>query len=377
MEIFFNAANPLLFIISVVAFIVIVIYYSATRIFIPLRRMHEKEKLFLEMKNEKLLGLFASSNPSPLFRFNEKGSILSFNKAGEEILSGFAPQMDNIKLLLPHLKDINIGSKITSESDYFFTEVINGRSYEVVLKGLPEYGFGHAYCYDITDRLKFEAELIDRQNKLRELAVFVQDANESTRNAIAMELHDGVCQTISTLKMSLENMRELVQANSKAKLLNDDILRTTESVLGEIKSLSYHLTPKFLQEFGLIEAIKALIVQSQVGGKIKGTFQIFGDMVAINPKMEINIYRIFQEILANINKHSKAKNYLVQIFVRDKTFNLTVEDDGIGFEVDSQKQAGNLGLLNITERVTYFNGTCTITSTPEKGTEFIITLPIN
>lgn len=140
------------------------------------------------------------------------------------------------------------------------------------------------------------------------------------------------------------------------------------------------MKPRLLEIHGLIPALGLMV--DQVSGKegIKGTFEYF-DEIKIKPKLEITIFRICQELINNIIKHSKAKNFSIQISQDQESIKLIVDDDGIGFEKqrtspDETKLRG-MGLISITERVQAFKGNIDIDSSPGNGTVVAIEFPAN
>ncbi|MBI5728001.1 MAG: sensor histidine kinase [Ignavibacteriales bacterium] len=372
---YFSISNPVIFILLITFIILSGLYIIRVYLFTPLREKHFYEKQKLELKNEKLLSLFASSSPNPLFRFNAIGTILMTNASGQVLLDSINTE-NNMFAMFPNLKTFNFVELINSSGTHSFVSLIGEKSFTVLLIGLGDLGFGHAYCTDITERISYEIKLKSSQEHLRELTLRLQDASELMKITISMELHDGVCQTLSSIKLMTGKMETYLIPDEKAKKLLQEILVTTDGALNELKSLSYHLTPKFLQEFGLIAGIQALIMQIEVANGLKGKFQVIGKEIRLASKLEINLYRIVQELLSNIIKHARAGFFSVQFIFEPQKVTLVVENDGIGFNVDTKLIKGGLGLLDISERVACFNGTVTISSSEETGTETIIELPI-
>lgn len=372
---YFSISNPVIFIVLVTFIVLSGLYIIRVYLFTPLREKHFYEKQKLELKNEKLLSLFASSSPNPLFRFNAIGTILMTNASGQVLLDSINTE-NNMISMFRNLNTFNFVELINSSGTHSFVSLIGEKSFTVLLIGLGDLGFGHAYCTDITERISYEIKLKSSQEHLRELTLRLQDASELMKNTISMELHDGVCQTLSSIKLMTGKMETYLIPDEKAKKLLQEILITTDGALNELKSLSYHLTPKFLQEFGLIAGIQALIMQIEVANGLKGKFQVIGKEIRLTSKLEINLYRIVQELLSNIIKHARACFFSVQFIFEPQKVTLVVENDGIGFNVDTKLIKGGLGLLDISERVACFNGTVTISSSEGTGTETIIELPI-
>lgn len=339
-----------------------------------MEKEHTYQKKELELKNEKLLSLFTTLSPNPVFRFDKSGNILMSNTAGDAILKSFDHKCVNIFGPLKNLTEYNLTDIIQNELEISITSKINEREYEVIIKGIADLEFGHAYCFDITDRLKFESQLIEKQNKLRELAFNIQDINENTRNQIAMELHDGVCQTLNLVLSKCDRIYGFENSEEISQISKEDYKPTVQGILTEIKSLSYQLSPKYLLHFGLFKAIERL-VKDISSKKIKGNFLCCEEIPVIDEKLEINIYRICQEILNNIVKHSNAKEFNVQFFSSKDKISIVIDDDGVGFDVNNDREKTGLGLFNIYERINYINGHIEISSSPDRGTNIVIDVP--
>jgi signal transduction histidine kinase len=147
----------------------------------------------------------------------------------------------------------------------------------------------------------------------------------------------------------------------------------------ELKNISYDLKPRLLEIHGLIPALRLMVEQVSSSEGIKGTFEHF-DVTTLKPRLEITIFRICQELINNIIKHSRAGFFSIQISQDDKSIKLIVDDNGIGFEkprtsYDDSKLRG-MGLISISERVEAFKGEISIDSTPGNGTVVAIEFPI-
>ena len=309
---FFSIANPAIFVVLVGMIIVCGIYIMQNYLFTPMKRKHHHEKKELELKNIKLLSLFATTSPSPLFRFNVTGGILMTNDSGQKILDDSKAYDNNIHCIFQGLKEVNLFDLIEKSKTISLTTVIEDKSFDVILKGLSDLNFGHAYCSDITERVLYEEKIKASQMKLRELTIRLQDASETMKDAISMELHDGVCQTIASIKMTASQIEKYLSDDTRGKELLSNVINIAESSLQELKSLAYQLTPKLLHEFGLLAGIQSLMLQIQSTSGLKGNLQIIGPEIRLLPKMEINIYRIVQELLSNIIKHAHASFFSVQ-----------------------------------------------------------------
>jgi signal transduction histidine kinase len=252
---------------------------------------------------------------------------------------------------------------------------ICGREYSVTLKGVPEVDFGHLYCFDITERILYERELEFTRSKLRELALHLQDLRESDRNSVAMELHDNICQRLSSVRLTIENFDNCAVSGEDPKQVFGEIISVVDDLIVDTRELSYTLKPKYLGEFGLVPAVQSLVDQTISKSEIKGVFKHYGFDKRLEPKLEVYIYRIIQELLNNILKHSEAARFIVQIFRDENSVKIMVQDNGKGIDKEDLSRVHGLGLVNIRERVETFNGSFSFESQKNHGTEFIIELP--
>jgi len=149
----------------------------------------------------------------------------------------------------------------------------------------------------------------------------------------------------------------------------------TEASL-EVRRISHKMSPRSLEINGLKAALNDMVLELDSSTDIAASFEWNGELVDIPDGSEIVIYRIVQELLANIMKHAGAREIFIQVNVFDNEFNLMVEDDGMGFDVDNRQANGGLGLAGIASRVEFLKGTFDIDSTVGEGTTISVNFPI-
>ena len=221
----------------------------------------------------------------------------------------------------------------------------------------------------IKQKVKYSRELV-KQQKLGMLAVNESQENERTR--IARDLHDGLGQILAGIKLNFSSFeQDISTVNSEKKEMYNNTLKLIDEVCTEVRSISHQMIPKTLLIAGLKDAIEELIEKYFKNSGIVFDITIHG--LNINNKtIEIQLYRIVQEILSNVIKHAQAKQVLISIVQYNSDITLIVEDDGIGI-TDIRKKNG-IGLFNITSRVNSMNGNFTIEKGINKGT--IVTVEI-
>ena len=230
--------------------------------------------------------------------------------------------------------------------------------------------------HDLTKKVEIEKKL---EQSRKQSQIDINEAQEEERMRIATDLHDGLGQLLTSISYSTQEFQnlDLSNADAKEKLISKMQEQIDQAIL-ESKNLAHNLIPIVLKDFGLIVAINNLVDRANELYDIQITFNAFDYNERIDAKLEKSLYRICQESLNNIVKHSKAKSVHIQIFKQEELLVLVIDDDGIGFDVKSlsEKSRHGIGLISMRERVQAFEGTLSIDSQPGKGTEIIIEIPI-
>lgn len=225
---------------------------------------------------------------------------------------------------------------------------------------------------DITDRKKLEAELAEQKlNKQREITEATIQAQEKERSELGKELHDNINQILSTTKLYID--MALTETDIREELLQKTY-RNISSAIEEIRMLSKSLVPPSLGDIGLKEAVSELIASLNLSQRIKLSLKTSGmETVEMPDNIKLMAYRIVQEQVNNIIKHSRATTAEIKLAVSKKMFNITVKDNGIGF--DAKRKSNGIGLNNITSRAELHNGKVDVVSSPGKGCTLKVSLP--
>lgn len=196
---------------------------------------------------------------------------------------------------------------------------------------------------------------IKRQRKY-EATQAILKGEEQERQRIAQDLHDSIGGMLANIRMSI--------SKEESEYANDILEKLDKSII-EMRRISRNLMPETLKNLGLEVALKELC-ESMSQKQFHIQFEAFNLDQKIPFKVQLSIYRIAQESISNIIKYAQANNVIVQISQHDQLLNLTVEDDGVGF--DSKKTVYGLGIKNIKNRTQLINGTVDIQSEIGKGT---------
>jgi signal transduction histidine kinase len=217
---------------------------------------------------------------------------------------------------------------------------------------------------DITERKRLEEQLLQKElDRQRQISKATIDTQERERAEIGRELHDNVNQVLTTTKLYLD----LALSNTELK---DSLLEKSEKnilyVIDEIRQLSRSLMNPSLGDLGLIASINDLLENIRATRKLAVLFtadKTIEDSLPDN--LDLTIYRIIQEALNNTVKHANATTASVSIIKREQQLELTIHDNGIGFDPERVKPGS--GLKNIENRVYLSNGSLHIRSAPGAG----------
>jgi len=232
---------------------------------------------------------------------------------------------------------------------------------------------------DITERKQAESELLSYQEQLRSLASELSLVEERQRRCIATELNDYIGQTLYYSKNKLEALKELASAGD-LKEAADEVLSLIAQTIEYTKSLTFQLGTPLLYEEGLEAALKWLGYQFQK--QLGLVFQFEDDMKPkpIADETRILLYQAVRELMINVTKHAKARNVKVSIQRDYKYIQISVEDDGIGFDTSKieayKSKDGGFGLFSIHERLKYLGGHFKFASKSGYGTKSTLTVPL-
>ena len=215
------------------------------------------------------------------------------------------------------------------------------------------------------------------------IGIKILESQERERRRIAREVHDGPAQYIANTMMRIDFCKMLVQKDLDQGLKElDDLKSNVRKALKEVRGILFDLRPLSLEERGLNEAIKDMANEISIESNIPVNITLHTMQYEIEHIIEIAVYRIIQEILNNIKKHSKASEAEIKIECGREYINFIVKDNGIGFNlketmIKGKEKGTSYGLIGIFDRVTQLQGNIDIKSEINEGTTYKIKLPIN
>ena len=197
---------------------------------------------------------------------------------------------------------------------------------------------------------------------------------EVERKRISQDLHDGVGQKLTGIKMAWEQMS--LNLPDEMKPTMEGLTEILQETNNEVRQVSHRLMPAALRKLGLIPAIQDCLEQVFGSTKIKYDFDSIGVDERFDDQIEIGLFRIIQEIANNIIKHAEALNVEVQLYRNKEQLILSVEDDGKGFDFETMKNNGN-GLYNIESRVKSLSGFMAFDKKRKNGSFVTIRIPLD
>lgn len=214
---------------------------------------------------------------------------------------------------------------------------------------------------DISERVKHRK--IEQELKTKRVSILIE-GQENERERIARDLHDGVGQLANVVKMTAKKLEVSAELTDSIDVFLDEMRKVTDGLL-----------PLRLKDFPLDVCLNGLVEQVDKSTSIEFAFSAI-DVPEISMNSKINIYRVAQEAISNILKHSNAEKAFIQINGFEDHIQLTIEDDGVGFSRENGDDTSHHGLQNIFFRSEVMQGSCDIESSEGKGTLISLNIPV-
>jgi two-component system sensor histidine kinase DegS len=235
----------------------------------------------------------------------------------------------------------------------------------------------------LTGNLEDIVETIEDMNKRQMLGIKIIQAQEEERQRVARDIHDGPAQSMANVVLKAELCERLLTLDvERAKNELRNLKEIVRESIRDVRKIIYDLRPMSLDDLGLIPTVERYAQKFKEDTGIDVEVMTYGYQRSIQSVIQIAMFRIIQEALNNIRKHSKAKNVKIKIEFSMTNLNVVIEDDGIGFNVsnnlkeDSKTNSG-FGIIGMKERAELLEGKLGIKSEMGQGTKIIVTIPIN
>jgi PAS domain S-box-containing protein len=243
-------------------------------------------------------------------------------------------------------------------------------------------GFGKV-TRDFTERMETKAALEKSERSLRELSLHLLSTQDEERKRIGRDLHDSLGQYLAVLKLKLESVASLEHEPDLVAKDLAECIRLTDDSIKEVRTVSYLLYPPMLEEMGLKSAIPWYLSGFSSRSGIKTAFQVDETFARLTSDAELAMFRVLQESLTNVHRHSGSETADVRLLMRDGNVVLEIEDKGQGFDPAILEQRGEdwmgalgVGVRGMNERMRQLEGKLEILS-QERGTLVRATIPVS
>ena len=202
----------------------------------------------------------------------------------------------------------------------------------------------------------------------------VIEAEENERARVAKDLHDGLGQLLSSAKLSLTAI-SLPSHDAQLPLLTNSVT-VLDQATQEVRSISHNLMPVALMELGLKEALEDMALKINESKLLNIKLLVAGLEVRLPASIEVAVYRIIQEVINNMIKHSKADQIEINVVGKENTLHLSISDNGVGFEKEMITKSKGLGWKSVFSRIAMLKGNIEVDTQPGKGTNINIQFAI-
>jgi PAS domain S-box-containing protein len=229
---------------------------------------------------------------------------------------------------------------------------------------------GMAFLMDLTERKRTE-------QTLRDLSARLIHGQEEERTRIARELHDDIGQRMALISIELEQLSQLTKESSQEQQsLILKLSQQAREITTDVQHISHELHSPKLEHLGLVSAVKALCRDFSQHRKMRIEVNAQADFTSIPSDLAVCLYRVVQEALQNVIKHSHSPEARVDLHAYPDHIDIGIRDSGIGFDPDSPMARAGLGLVSMRERLRLVQGTLVIESRPGQGTSIRIRVPL-
>jgi signal transduction histidine kinase len=229
---------------------------------------------------------------------------------------------------------------------------------------------------DITEQVNAENQLEETTDDVRRLNVHLQSVREEERISIAREIHDELGQQLTGLKMDAAWLTKKINANeTEQRERLTSMIALIDDTVKTVRRISSDLRPGILDDLGLIAALEWQCSEFERRTDIRCTFSSDRTEVFLEKNCTIGIFRIYQESLTNVLRHSQATTLTTEISLSDEYFNISIKDNGVGFDLTEAKNKKTFGLTGMKERARMSNCILIIDSKKGVGTSVILNIP--
>ena len=239
--------------------------------------------------------------------------------------------------------------------------------------------FTSTTAIDISELKHKESQLVSLNDELRSLYNNQQQIREDERKTIAKEIHDELGQNLTALKLYISWIKVHMDSDKEAMLKKlIEFEKITNETVNTSRRLYNNLYPQMLNDVGIVGALQWLLSSYKATAEIDYEFNTnisFEESLTINTTISLAIFRVYQECFNNILRYAKANLVIINFNIENGLITLSIEDDGVGFDINNIDTKIHHGLIGMRERVHSLNGMITIESSIGKGTKTTINFP--
>ncbi len=355
------------------------------RILGAIQDISEQKKIQGQIIHEKELSdVLINSLPGVFYMFNKNGKFLRWNKNLLEITGNTDEKMKNELTpvdFVPEEQRALFSEKIEN----VFKTGIDSVEGELLVKNnerIPYYFTGIFIKYNGEDCMMGVgidiADKIKTQKELRELATHLQNIREEERSRIAREIHDELGQQLTGLKMEISWLKKKLNYDNIeiSKKLNDSV-NLIDEMVKSVRRIATQLRPSMLDDLGLIAALEWQSDEFQKRFNIKSEIKNSIGNLLLSHEKSTAIFRIYQECLTNILRHSDATEVHTNIYHLKDFLVMSIKDNGVGFDEMIVNKKKSLGILGMKERTIMLGGSYHISSKKNEGVTVLVKLPLD
>jgi PAS domain S-box-containing protein len=341
----------------------------------------------LRLSEERYRGLFENASDAILVCSTD-GHIISVNRACEELTGYTRGELTSTAIyeLFSGVDQEKVKQMFSGKLDQAVIAEVEGvrLTRKNSSEAFIEFRTSTIFKGDDAIGLQVIARDVTEERQLRQNMEYyvkqITKAQEDERLRISRELHDDTAQILAALSRDLDSL------NTKEKGLKKSVKERikklqimTDSALEGVRRFSQDLRPSILDDLGLVPALEWLIKNLETGYGMRTQFSVTGKSHRLAPEMELTVFRIVQEVLSNVRKHSKASSVETTVDFGDDKLTIVASDDGQGFDLPKRPSdlalSGKLGVIGMQERARLIGGTLNVQSARGEGTRVTLSIP--
>jgi signal transduction histidine kinase len=275
--------------------------------------------------------------------------------------------LEGIFIFIPSYKQINatVSTLAASENELFLLNEQLYSTNQSLIKTKE----------DLVRATEEKYRLQMKEDKVRSASII--EGQEEERKRMALDLHDGIGQMLTGLKLIAEKLTDTAFSTDKERKTFVDLKSLLDETIAETRVISFNLMPSVLNDFGLVSAIRLLIEQTQKNTEISILFNVRDASFRFNKNLEVTLYRICQEAINNTIKHAKASEIVIELRTSNYYIHFNIIDNGQGFDQRKLKSKTiKNGIRNMKARAELHNGELKISTGKNKGTSILVKMPL-